>query len=287
MICRKATWVKTQSKFHTFQRATSWNMKKLQASFSATLTWHLSVTINSRNVVKLINNDKSQARVLSLLRATWDVLGTLLLCAAFPSASTEGASLVLSGPLETTLKPFSQRRGNVWSVDLDRQGQQCLVVTCGAMWGWQLWELGLMEWPFPCAAAALAPSRLPSLGIPCSMGTVCREQFAHMGSSGQRNLGKTSVLLGMDLNLDLISILASSGTTVPWSESSRLVPCVEQLSVLRQWISATVEVAKLEKNGWDETRTPRLNRDIQSYPYHHWVFFNYYFSLWIFHSKMK
>lgn len=84
-------------------------------------------------------------RVFSLIQAVQDVLGTLLLCTAFPSTSTNGASLVLSEPLETTLKPFSQRHGNVWSVDLDEQGRQRLMVTCGAMWGWQLWELGLME----------------------------------------------------------------------------------------------------------------------------------------------
>lgn len=42
------------------------------------------------------------------------------------------------------------------------------------MWGWRLRELGFMEWPFPCTAAALAPSRLLSLGTPCSVGTLQR-----------------------------------------------------------------------------------------------------------------
>lgn len=65
-----------------------------------------------------------------------------------------------------------------------------------------------------------------------------------MDSSGQRNLGKIAVFLSMDLNLDLISILASSGATVPRRESSRLVSCVQQLRVLSQGMSATVEVAK-------------------------------------------
>lgn len=95
----------------------------------------------------------------------------------------------------------------------------------------------------------------------------------------------------MDLNLDLISILASSGATVPRRESSRLVSCVQQLRVLSQGMSATVEVAKHgrkmgemrpELQGW--TGISKVT------PITIGCFLIITFSctsLWISHSKMK
>lgn len=90
----------------------------------------------------------------------------------------------------------------------------------------------------------------------------CREQFAHMDSSGQRNLGKIAVFLSMDLNLDLISILASSGTTVPRRESFRLVSCVQQLRVLSQplwkWQNMGEKWVRWDQNSKGEQGYPKL-----------------------------
>lgn len=67
-------------------------------------------------------------------------------------------------------------------------------------------------------------------GTPCSMGTLCTELCAQIGSSAPRNSGKIAGLLGIGLNLGLVSILASSGM----KGSSRLFPYAQQLRVLRQ-----------------------------------------------------